>query len=80
MAVHAVVGDVELAALEPLNFGDRELFDAFFVEAEGLRLLEAVRGVPGLSPGEALRLLLPERYARLVRFECGVRGWGSAGR
>ena len=74
VAVHAVVGDVELTALEPLNLGDRELFDAFFVEAEGLRLLEAVCGVPGLSPGEALRLLLPERYARLVRFECGVRG------
>ena len=74
VAVHAVVGDVQLAALEPLNFGDRELFDAFLIEAEGLRLLEAVRGVPGLSPGEALRLLLPERDARLVRFVGGVRG------
>ena len=74
VAVYAVVGDVELAALEPLNFGDAELFDAVLVEAEGLRLLEAVRGVPGLSPGEALRLLLPERDACLVRFEGGVRG------
>ena len=74
VAVHAVVGDVELTALEPLNFGDAELFDAVLVEAEGLRLLEAVRGVPGLSPGEALRLLLPERDACLVRFEGGVRG------
>ena len=74
VAVHAVVGDVELTALEPLNFGDAELFDAFLIEAEGLRLLEAVRGVPGLSPGEALRLLLPERDACLVRFEGGVRG------
>ena len=74
MAVYAVVGDVQLAALEPLNFGDAELFDAVLVEAEGLRLLEAVRGVPGLSPGESLRLLLPERDARLVRFEGGVRG------
>ena len=74
VAVHAVVGDVQLTALEPLNFGDRELFDAVLIEAEGLRLLEAVRGVPGLSPGEALRLLLPERDACLVRFEGGVRG------
>ena len=74
VAVHAVVGDVELTALEPLNFGDAELFDAVLVEAEGLRLLEAVRGVPGLSPGEALCLLLPERDACLVRFEGGVRG------
>ena len=74
VAVHAVVGDVELTALEPLNFGDAELFDAVLVEAEGLRLLEAVRGVPGLSPGESLRLLLPERDACLVRFEGGVRG------
>ena len=74
VAVYAVVGDVELTAFEPLNFGDRELFDAVLVEAEGLRLLEAVRGVPGLSPGESLRLLLPERDACLVRFEGGVRG------
>ena len=74
VAVYAVVGDVELTALEPLNFGDAELFDAVLVEAEGLRLFEAVRGVPGLSPGEALRLLLPERDACLVRFEGGVRG------
>lgn len=74
VAVHAVVGDVELTALEPLNFGDAELFDAVLVEAEGLRFLETVRGVPGLSPGESLRLLLPERNARLVRFEGGVRG------
>ena len=74
VAVHAVVGDVQLTALEPLNFGDRELFDAVLIEAEGLRLLEAVRSVPGLSPGEALRLLLPERDACLVRFERGVRG------
>ena len=74
VAVYAVVGDVELTALEPLNFGDAELFDAVLVEAEGLRLLEAVSGVPGLSPGEALRLLLPERDACLVRFVGGVRG------
>ena len=74
VAVHAVVGDVQLTALEPLNFGNRELFDAVLIKAEGLRLLEAVRGVPGLSPGEALRLLLPERDACLVRFERGVRG------
>ena len=74
VAVHAVVGDVELAALEPLNLGNSELLDALLVEAEGLRLLEAVRGVPGLSPGESLRLLLPERDACLVRFERGVRG------
>ncbi len=74
VAVYTVVGDVELTALEPLNFGDVELFDAVLVEAEGLRLLEAVRGVPGLSPGESLRLLLPERDARLVRFVGGVRG------
>ena len=44
------------------------------VVGDGLRLLEAVRGVPGLSPGESLRLLLPERDACLVRFERGVRG------
>ena len=49
MAVYAVVGDVELTALEPLNFGDAELFDAVLIEAEGLRLLEAVRVEPGLS-------------------------------
>ena len=61
---------------EDNGFGDDGQVDDHAVtlaHAQGQRLLEAVRGVPGLSPGEALRLLLPELDACLVRFERGVR-------
>ena len=50
VAVHAVVGDVEFAALEPLNLGYGVFFDALSIGSDNLRFLEGVCVVPSLAP------------------------------
>ena len=50
VAVHAVVGDVEFAALEPLNLGYGVFFDALSIGSDNLRFLEGMCVVPGLAP------------------------------
>ena len=50
VAVHAVVGDVEFAALEPLNLGYGVFFDALSIGSDNLRFVEGVCVVPSLAP------------------------------
>ena len=72
VTIHAVVGDVELAALEPCDLRDGEDVVAGLVRADFLRLVEAVGRVPRLRPVQTGRLLGPELLARLIRDQRGI--------
>ena len=79
MAVHAVVGDVELAALEPLDLGNSELLDALLVEAEDFRLLEAVAVCQGSAQVRPCACF-SQNATRASSDSSAGFGGGSAGR
>ncbi len=78
VAVHAVVGDVELPALEPRDLGQRVGGVAVLVLTCALRLVEPMGRVPRLRPVQPPGLLDPELHPGVVgdqrRIGCGVSG------